>query len=211
MKFQTISKPGKSKFTEKGSKFLGFAFPVGDKESIDTLLRDIRKTYYDATHHCYAWQLGYGKNMTFRYNDDGEPSGTAGKPIYNAITRLGLTDILVVSVRYFGGTKLGTGGLIRAYGTSASDTLNIAKIKTMEIGDKIRFVCSYEHHPIIMRTLNQYHIILLDQDFGEHVTVIVEIDEQDTQCVLNDVKNATNGIVNGYLTQRHKVTQRLKE
>ncbi|MCK4812875.1 MAG: YigZ family protein [Candidatus Marinimicrobia bacterium] len=197
MKFQTISKPSKSKFTEKGSKFLGFAFPVGDKASIDTLLHDIRKTYYDATHHCYAWQLGYGKNMTFRYNDDGEPSGTAGKPIYNAITRLDLTNVLVLSVRYFGGTKLGTGGLIRAYGTSASNTLAAAVIKTVEHGDKIRFVCSYEHHPIIMRTINQYHIISLDQEFAENVSVDVEIDEKNTEHVLQDVKNVTNGGVLG--------------
>ena len=152
MKFKTIQSPTESKFTIKGSKFLGFAYPVDKQEEIDEILTVIRKKYYDATHHCYAWQLGSGKEMTFRYNDDGEPSGTAGKPIYGAIQRLDLTNVLIVSIRYYGGTKLGTGGLIKAYGQSASRHLEAAKIKTVEIGDTIEFESSYEQHPIIMRT-----------------------------------------------------------
>jgi putative IMPACT (imprinted ancient) family translation regulator len=135
--------------------------------------------------------------MSFRYNDDGEPSGTAGKPIYGAIQRLDLTNVLVVSVRYFGGTKLGTGGLIKAYGQSAADTLDAAKIKTVEVGDKIEFISNYEQHPIIMRTVNQYHLISFEQDFTGSVRVIVEVDEHDTQRVLEDVINATNGSVVG--------------
>lgn len=197
MKFKTIRKISESKFTVKGSKFLGFAFPVKSQEGIDIILQDIRKRYYDATHHCYAWQLGYGKNIGFRFNDDGEPSGTAGKPIYGAIQRLDLTNILIVSVRYYGGTNLGTGGLIRAYGQSASDTLKVAKIKTVEIGDKITFSCNYEQHPIIMRLANQYHIISLDQDFAENVEINIEIDENFTEKILEEVKNATNGAVIG--------------
>ncbi|MCD6336736.1 MAG: YigZ family protein, partial [Candidatus Marinimicrobia bacterium] len=93
MKYKTIKSPSESKITIKGSKFLGYAFPVESHEDIDHNLQDIKKKYYDATHHCYAWQLGNGKEMTFRYNDDGEPSGTAGRPIYGAIQRLDLTNI----------------------------------------------------------------------------------------------------------------------
>lgn len=199
MKYKTINNPINSKFTVKGSKFLGYAYPVKTQEEIDEILINIRKKFFDATHHCYAWQLGYDKNITFRYNDDGEPSGTAGKPIYGAILRLNLTNVLIVSIRYYGGTKLGTGGLIKAYGQSAADTLDLATIKTVEIGDKIIFTSSYEQHPIIMRVVNQYHIITFDQQFAEDVTITVEIDETHTQKILEDVKNATNGSVIGEL------------
>jgi len=201
MKYKTIKSPAESKITIKGSKFLGFAYPVESSEEIESILHDTRKKYYDATHHCYAWQLGNGNDMTFRYNDDGEPSGTAGKPIYGAIQRLGLTHVLIISIRYYGGTKLGTGGLIRAYGQSASDTLDAAKIKTVEIGDKLHFTSTYEQHPLIMRVINQYHIISFDQQFAENVKITVEIDEKHTQKILEEVKNATNGSVLGKILQ----------
>lgn len=197
MKFKTLASIAESKITIKGSKFLGLAYPVENIENIESILHDVRKKYYDATHHCYAWQLGNGKDMTFRYNDDGEPSGTAGKPIYGAIQRLDLTNVLIVSIRYYGGTKLGTGGLIRAYGQSASDTLDAAKIKTVEIGDTIEFTSSYEQHPIIMRVVNQYHIISFDQKFGADVKISIEVDENYTQKIIEDVKNATSGSVLG--------------
>jgi uncharacterized YigZ family protein len=197
MKFSTLSAPAKSILKIKGSKFLGFAFPVDNEEEIDTILTSLRKQYYDATHHCYAWQLGCGQNMSFRYHDDGEPSGTAGKPIHIAIARHELTHILVVSVRYFGGTKLGTGGLARAYGQSAMETLDAAKIVDVEKGMHLRFTCSYEQHSILMHVLNEHHIISLKQDFLRDVTLDVELDEQEIPQLLEKVKNATNGNVEG--------------
>ena len=197
MKYKTIHTPTESKFTIKGSKFLGYAYPVESQDEIEGILKDIKKKYYDATHHCYAWQLGYNKNITFRYNDDGEPSGTAGKPIYGAIQRMDITNVLVVSIRYYGGTKLGTGGLVKAYGQSASDALDQAKIKTVEIGDKLSFTCSYEQHPIIMRLVNQYHLINFSQDFTDKVVIEIEVNENDTEKILEEVKNATNGAVIG--------------
>ncbi len=197
MKFKTLASPAESKITIKGSKFLGYAFPAENLKEIELILHDIRKKYYDATHHCYAWQLGSDKDMTFRYNDDGEPSGTAGKPMYGAILRLDLTNVLVISIRYYGGTKLGTGGLIKAYGQSASDTLNLARIKTVVTGDTLKFSSSYEHHPVIMRIVNKYHLISIDQDFAETVKVTLEVEENLTEQILNEVKDATNGAVIG--------------
>jgi uncharacterized YigZ family protein len=199
MKFKTIHHPTESKFTVKGSKFLAYTFPVESIEDIEAILKDIKKKYYDATHHCYAWQLGYNKNISFRYNDDGEPSGTAGKPIYGAIQRLDITNVLVVSIRYYGGTKLGTGGLVKAYGQSASNALDLAKIKTVEIGDKMLFESTYEQHPIIMRIINQYHLISFDQEFKETVKVVIEVDENDTNKIINDVKDASNGKIIGII------------
>jgi uncharacterized YigZ family protein len=197
MKYKTIKSPSESKITIKGSKFLGYAYPIQDLDEVELILHDVKKKYYDATHHCYAWQLGNGNDMTFRYNDDGEPSGTAGKPIYGAIQRLDLTNVLIISIRYYGGTKLGTGGLIRAYGQSAANTLDAAKIKTIEVGDKIHFTSSYEQHPIIMRAVNQYHIISFDQQFTEEVKVTVEVDENDTKKIIEEIKNVTNGKIIG--------------
>ena len=197
MKFKTISAPSEHLIKIKGSKFLGFAYPVENEDEINTILVSLRKKYYDATHHCYAWQLGYGKNMRFRYNDDGEPSGTAGKPIFMAITHRGLTNILIVSVRYYGGTKLGTGGLARAYAQSAEEVLNTARIISVEKGEKLFFTCSYEYHPVVVRTLNEFHIISLKEHYGECVELEAEIDENEVSRLLEKVKNATNGIVGG--------------
>ena len=197
MKYKTITSPTQSKITIKGSKFLGFAYPVDTIEEVESKLHNIRKKYYDATHHCYAWQLESGIDMTFRYNDDGEPSGTAGKPLYGVIQRLDITNVLVISVRYFGGTKLGTGGLIKAYGQSASDTLNEAKIKTVVKGDKLQFICSYEHHPVVAHCVNQYDLISFSQEFTETVRINLEVEEHLTKKLLEDVKNKTNGVVIG--------------
>ncbi|MBW6458807.1 MAG: YigZ family protein [FCB group bacterium] len=204
MKFLTISAPVKSILKVKGSKFLGFAYPVEKEDEINSILASLRKQYYDATHHCYAWQLGFGKDIIFRYHDDGEPSGTAGKPIRMAISHRELTNILIVSVRYFGGTKLGTGGLARAYGQSAAETLDAATIIQIEQGEKLCFICSYEYHPIVMRALNEQHIISLKEHYGESVTLEAEIDEREVAQLLEKVKNVTNGNVAGRIIDPSK-------
>ena len=112
--YKTIKHPSEGLYKEKGSKFLAFAYPVSSEEDIGRIITDLRKQYHDARHHCYAWRLGPEKDR-FRVNDDGEPSGSAGKPIFGQIRSMDLSDVLVVVVRYFGGTLLGVGGLIRAY------------------------------------------------------------------------------------------------
>ncbi|MDZ7822102.1 MAG: YigZ family protein [Candidatus Marinimicrobia bacterium] len=201
MKYRTIANPAESRISVRGSKFLGYAFPAENEETISAHLNAVRKQHYSATHHCFAWQLGYGTGVRSRYHDDGEPSGTAGNPIHRAILRKTLTNVLVISVRYFGGTKLGTGGLIRAYGRSAAETLNAARVRTVEEGVRIRFQGAYEQHPHILRTLNTFHVIRLDQDFGEDVTVVAEVDEHDTEKVLRDIRNATRGEVRGEICE----------
>ncbi|MDD3966146.1 MAG: YigZ family protein [Candidatus Neomarinimicrobiota bacterium] len=197
MKFKSIAASAESKISVRGSKFLGFAYPVQDAEAVAMHLEALRKRYFDATHHCYAWQLGYGETLRFRYSDDGEPSGTAGKPIYQILQQREVTNILVVSVRYFGGTKLGTGGLIRAYGRSASETLDAAKVREYEKGLRIAFHCSYELHPLLLRAINAFHIISLDQDFAEQVRLCVEVDESDAMRLIGDVRDASKGAVQG--------------
>lgn len=202
MKYRSIKKAGESKFTVKGSKFLGFALPADNVNEIEEQLETLRKRYYDATHHCYAWKLGFGNHTQFRYSDDGEPTGSAGKPIYHAILHRELTNILVVSVRYFGGTKLGTGGLARAYGQSASEALDSATIFTVEKGDKIRFDCSYEEHAMILHIANQYPLITLEQEFGETVLLTVEIPEEHSSVFLREVKDACKGKLPGQIVEK---------
>lgn len=125
--YKTISKPSEGLFKEKGSKFLSFAFPVNSEDEIREIVQSIRKEHHSARHHCYAWRLGADK-LHFRTNDDGEPSSTAGKPIFGQIQSFDLTNILIVVVRYFGGTLLGVSGLINAYRNAALDAINQAEI-----------------------------------------------------------------------------------
>ena len=125
--YLTIAAPAEASSRERSSKFLAYAYPVQQEEQIREILDGLRKKYYDATHHCYAWRLGPG-GAAFRANDDGEPSGTAGKPILGQLLSNNLTDCLIVVVRYFGGTKLGVPGLIAAYRESAAEAIAAARI-----------------------------------------------------------------------------------
>lgn len=125
--YKTIAAPAEGLFKDKGSKFIAYAFPVTSEDEIKDIVQTIKKEHHSARHHCYAWRLGYEKNL-FRANDDGEPSSTAGKPILGQIQSFVLTDILIVVVRYFGGTLLGVSGLINAYKTAAFEAINQAEI-----------------------------------------------------------------------------------
>ncbi len=193
MKFKTVKRDVHTKFTEKGSKFFGHAYPVSTEAEAEQTLKEVRKTYYDATHNCYAWRVGTGKDELYRYSDDGEPSGTAGRPIYDMLEKHQVTNLLVVVTRYFGGTKLGTGGLVRAYSHTADITLTDAKIITQEIGIHAQITCTYKEHPLIMRILGTYPVINLNQAFTQSVLITLEIDEKYLPSLKRDIKNVTAG------------------
>ena len=125
--YKTISNPSEGLFKDKGSKFMAFAYPVSSEDEIKGIIQILKKEHYSARHHCYAWRLGHEK-LLFRANDDGEPSSTAGKPILGQIQSFDLTNILIVVVRYFGGTLLGVSGLINAYKNAAHDAILQAEI-----------------------------------------------------------------------------------
>lgn len=125
--FKTIEKPSEGLFKDKGSRFISYAFPVNSESEISRIVQSIKKEHHSARHHCFAWRIGADK-LVFRANDDGEPSSTAGKPILGQIQSFDLTNILIVVVRYFGGTLLGVSGLINAYRTAALDAIHQAKI-----------------------------------------------------------------------------------
>lgn len=130
--YQTITRPSEGMFKDKGSRFLSFAYPVKNEDEIKLILAKIRKEHFSARHCCFAWSLGIGNN-SFRVNDDGEPSGTAGRPIYGQIQSHRLTNILLVVVRYFGGTLLGVSGLIQAYRKAADNAISNAQVVTKSV------------------------------------------------------------------------------
>lgn len=164
--FQTIAQPAEGLYRESGSRFLSFAYPVSAEPDIKEKLDELRKKYYDATHHCYAWILGAGKER-FRANDDGEPGHSAGDPILGQLRSKDITNVLVVVVRYFGGTKLGVGGLIHAYKTAAEQALSNAAIVTQEVTRKLRIEYAYGDTPAVMRLVKEFELKILHQEFED--------------------------------------------
>ena len=161
--YKTIAYPSEEVlFKEKSSKFFGYAFPVNSQEEIKTHLEHLKKKHFGAVHFCYAYQIGTEK-IEFRANDDGEPSNSAGMPIYGQIQSFELTNILIVVVRYFGGTKLGVGGLISAYKTTAQMTLEAAEIidKTIDVNFNISF--DYKNINKVMRIIKEKKLIVTSQ------------------------------------------------
>lgn len=160
----TIEEKVEGLYKEKGSRFISLAFPVSKEEDIKEILKDIKKEYYDARHHCYAYILGYDKSA-YRMNDDGEPSSTAGKPIYGQLLSNDLTNILVVVVRYFGGTKLGVSGLIQAYKQAALDALNNAKIIEKTVDEIYSISFDYVLMNDVMKVLKDFDVIQMNHRF----------------------------------------------
>ncbi len=174
--YKTIVGPSEGLYKDKGSKFLAFAAPVQTAEEAMAFVEKIRKEYHDARHVCYAYMLGYERN-TFRANDDGEPSGTAGKPILGQINSANLTNIVVAVVRYFGGILLGTSGLIVAYKTAAAEAINAAETIEKLVEQPIMFTYGYESMNQVMRIVKDFslNIIKHEQDFNCRLTVMCRL------------------------------------
>ena len=168
-------------FKEKSSKFLGYAFPVTSEEEIKAHLEEVKKAHFSARHWCYAWQLGYGTNQRYRANDDGEPNNTAGIPIYGQIQSFELTNILVIVVRYFGGIKLGVGGLVQAYRTTAQLTLQEAEIEEKLITEEL---CIHFEYPLmnkVMRIVKEQNLNITQQLLTENCELHLAIRQSDYQ------------------------------
>lgn len=176
-KYLTISKSVESIYKEKGSKFLSFLYPVTSVEEVKEYLTQLKKKYYDATHHCYAYIIGYDKE-TFRMNDDGEPSSTAGKPIYGQLQSNDLTNVLLVVVRYFGGTKLGVSGLIKSYKESSAECIALAEIVEKQVKHKYNIYFAYEDMNVVMNILKQNNAEQKNQIFDLNCQIEVLIDKR---------------------------------
>lgn len=172
--FKTIKETVKSIFTEKRSKFIAYAIPVRSVEDVKNEVDKYRKEYYDARHVCWAYMLGADRT-DFRANDDGEPSGTAGKPILGQINSNELTDILVVVIRYFGGIKLGTGGLIVAYRAAAAEALAEVEILEKTVDQSTAFIFEYPFMNDVMKIVKDLEPDILHQEFDMDCKMILSI------------------------------------
>ncbi|ADX66927.1 MULTISPECIES: IMPACT family protein [Weeksella] len=161
-------------FKEMGSKFINYAFRVKNEEEVREKLNYLREKWPDATHHCYAYILGINKE-DYRANDDGEPSGSAGLPIYNQILSFELTNVLVVSVRYFGGTKLGVPGLVKAYKYGAQIALEEAKIVTRYLTKKVELIFNYDQQGIVERNIERVNGEIVNKEFMANCRFVVEV------------------------------------
>ena len=166
-------------FKEKSSKFLGYAFPVTSEEEIKAHLEEVKKAHFSARHWCYAWQLGYGSTQRYRANDDGEPNNTAGIPIYGQIQSFELTNILVIVVRYFGGIKLGVGGLVQAYKTTAQLTLQEAEIEEKLITEELCIRFDYPLMNKVMRVVKEQNLNITQQLLTENCELHLAIRQSD--------------------------------
>ena len=172
--YRSIAATSQGLFKDNGSRFLALAYPVETEEEVKAIVAGLRKQYHDARHHCYAYRLGY-KGDVFRASDDGEPSGSAGRPILGQIDSLGLSDVLVVVVRWFGGIKLGIPGLIRAYKTSTADALSSATLIEKVAGRSFRLRFGYLSMNDVMKVLKDMDLQPSAQNFGEDCTLQVRV------------------------------------
>jgi uncharacterized YigZ family protein len=172
--FHTIESSSEGSYKESGSKFLAFAYPVRSEDEVKIKIEELKKKYFDARHHCFAWIIGEDKSR-YRAFDDGEPNHSAGDPILGQIRSKNLTNVLVVVVRYFGGVKLGVGGLIQAYKTAAEDALNHAMIIEREVMHRVMLRYPYEFTTDVMRLVKEFDLIISSQKFLEDCVLEAEV------------------------------------
>jgi uncharacterized YigZ family protein len=185
--FQTIASTAEGEFKDRGSKFLAYAYPVANTEDVQSCLLEVRKLHPKARHHCYAYRLGQDQ-YNFRANDDGEPSGTAGRPILGQIDSAGVTNTLVVIVRYFGGTLLGASGLINAYKKSTAEALAAAEIIEKVLCDIYTISFSYEHMSSVMNVVSNPPFEIIEQRFTVSAELDVAIRQSEVEDALVQLK-----------------------
>lgn len=172
--YRTIAAPVEGLYKEKGSKFIAKAYPVRSEDEVKEILLALRKQYFDARHHCYAYLLGADR-AAFRANDDGEPNHSAGDPILGQIRSAGLSNVLVVVIRYFGGVKLGVGGLIHAYKTATADALSQAQVAERHETSLLTVQFGYEQMNEVMKVVKDYELPVRQQDFHVACRLTVEV------------------------------------
>lgn len=186
--YLTVASPAEGVYKEKGSKFLATIFEIKSEEEALIHVADFKKRFHDARHHCYAYQLGVDGEK-YRENDDGEPSGTAGKPIRGQIRSKGITNVLIIVVRYFGGTKLGVSGLINAYKLSALDAIENAIIIEKVVEAQIVFEFDYLLMNDVMRLIKESRCRIVSQEYGNRSKFVLAIRESELISLSNQLAN----------------------
>ncbi len=192
--YKTILEQAEIIYKEKSSKFLTYAYHVESEEQIKECLEPLRKLHYDATHHCYAWRLGF-RGEKFRANDDGEPSSTAGKPILGQLISREVTNCLIVVVRYFGGTKLGVSGLIEAYRDSAALVLDEADVVELTIDVTVNIEFSYMSMNSVMKIIKDEQPKIISQNFDNLCSMKLAIRESKSEILISKLKKVEGVIL----------------
>lgn len=188
--YRTILEPGTDEIIEKKSRFIGYIRHTETEEEANAFINEIRKMHFDARHNCFAYSVD-GQQQTIRFSDDGEPGGTAGKPILEVITGKGLCDVCIVVTRYFGGTLLGTGGLVRAYTDAAKACIDATDMVTKCLVVPMRLTTNYTDFGKIQYLLGSHNISVLDSEYGENVAVRIEVLVDDVPMIVKQLTEVT--------------------
>lgn len=183
--YKTILKKSEGIYKEKGSKFIGYAFPVSNTIKVKECIEELKKEHSSARHFCYAYRIGVGNNEEYRFNDDGEPSSSAGKPIYGQILSAEITNVLIVVVRYFGGTKLGVGGLITAYKEGAKEALLANQIVEKEITKELTIKFGYDNMSEVMIVVNRNNLEFTEQDFNATCSITFNVSLKEYENIVS--------------------------
>jgi len=195
--YLTIDEPCEGIFRDKGSKFIAYAYPFKDESALKDIIAELKALHPKARHHCWAYRLSPDRTV-FRVNDDGEPSGTAGRPILNALLSKDITNIIVVVVRYFGGTLLGVPGLINAYKTATIEALNVANIVEKTVDDYYEVHFEYLQMNDVMRVIKDENIVIIEQQFDNACVMKLEIRKMQVNAVIGKLEKIT-GVRTTYL------------
>jgi uncharacterized YigZ family protein len=190
-----LTERGQHQIKIKASRFIADALPIKHEDEVPALLNEIKKREYTANHHCFAWRLGVGDDEVWRVSDDGEPAGTAGKPIHQILVGANLTNLLIVVTRYFGGTKLGKGGLIRAYGGVVQELLPQLKKRGYVPRVTLHCDCDFEHANLVYRLIESYGAQLKSQDYGVGVHIELRIKKDEADAFAWDLHESSNGLI----------------
>ena len=194
--YKTIKKEYSNEIEKiKGSRFIAYIFHVESKIDVEREILQLKKKYYDARHHCYAYSIGINEKQITKYNDDGEPSQTAGAPIFSVLKSYDITDVLIVIIRYFGGVKLGKGGLIRAYTNATKELLEISKISEIDINSIISVGFSYDFTKQIFYLVSLYSAKIIKQDYNNDIVFEISLNSAFIEDFKNDLIEKSNGKV----------------
>lgn len=193
--YLTISSISEGLFKDKGSKFIARAYPIEREDQVKEILNQVRKEYYDARHHCYAWVLGFDQSH-FRMNDDGEPAGTAGRPIYGQLLSAGITNVLIIVTRYFGGTKLGIRGLINAYKGAAQDAISQASIVRKVRESSFQLAFDYAVMNDVMKIVKEYDLKILQHTYDQSCLINFSVRMMLETTVIRAFGNITGLTIN---------------
>ncbi|RKX22690.1 MAG: hypothetical protein DRP35_01290 [Candidatus Zixiibacteriota bacterium] len=177
----------------KGSRFIGRSFKTDSLSVVESKLQEIRKQEYSATHNCYGWTYGLFNEKTFKYSDDGEPSGTAGKPIYDHIEGNNLSNALIVVTRYFGGTKLGTGGLVKAYSETTKEVISLSGIKKLYLTDLVKVDLDFTLYNQLLNQMPNYEATVTGSEFSDHVKLEISIRKSKSEMFIKMITDLSGG------------------